>query len=241
MSKARYEEIYRELKQGIESGRYPYGTLMPSEYTLIEVFGCSRNTVRRALFMLSEAGYVQPIHGKGVRVIYQPVERTAFTIGGIETFHETVQRNHLTAFTKVIHFRCCKTDAELSRLTGFAEGEPVYCVQRVRYLDGKPLILDINVFLAALVPNLTPEIAEVSIYEYIEQELGMQIVTSKRTVTVEHATEQDRSVLAMGDYDCLAVISGQTFNADGVMFEYTQSRHQPDYFCFLNTATRKRV
>ena len=37
----------------------------------------------------------------------------------------------------------------------------------------------------------------------------------------------------------LAVVTGQTFNADGVMFEYTQSRYRPDYFCFQDTATRK--
>ena len=241
MPKAKYEEIYRSLKNRIESGTYPYGGLMPSESTLIEVYQCSRNTVRRALSVLAEDGYVQPIHGKGVRVIYQPVERTAFTVGGIETFQETVERNRLSATTKVIQFRCCAADEAISALSGFPVGEQVYYVQRVRYLDGKPLILDINVFLASLVPNLTEEIAVKSIYAYIEQRLGMQIATSKRRITVEHATELDEKVLELGSYDCLAVISGQTFNADGIMFEYTQSRHQPDYFCFLNTAMRKRV
>lgn len=240
MPKAKYEEIYKSLKHRIEEGIYAYGALMPSESMMIEVYECSRNTVRRALAVLTEDGYVQPIHGKGVRVIYQPTERTAFTVGGIETFQETVRRNRLSARTKVIEFRCCKADEVMSALSGFPVGEQVYFVQRVRYLDGKPLILDINVFLASLVPNLTEEIAESSIYEYIEQRLGMQIATSKRRITVEHATELDEKVLELGSYDCLAVISGQTFNADGVMFEYTQSRHQPDYFCFLDTATRRR-
>lgn len=241
MPRAKYESIYRQLKQSVESGRHPFGSLMPSENVLVEVFQCSRNTVRRAIAGLAEEGYVQPIHGKGVRVIYQPVERTAFTVGGIETFQETVARNRLSASTKVISFRCCQADEVLSRLSGFPLGTQVYYVERVRYLDGKPLILDINVFLASLVPNLTEEIAQSSVYAYIEQVLGMQIATSKRRITVEHTTELDDRVLEMGSYDCLAVISGQTFNADGVMFEYTQSRHQPDYFCFLNTATRKRV
>ena len=68
----------------------------------------------------------------------------------------------------------------------------------------------------------------------------MQIVTSKRKMTAEHATEIDEKYLDLKDYDFLAVISSQTYNADGVMFEYTQSRHRPDYFCFQDTATRKR-
>ena len=89
-------------------------------------------------------------------------------------------------------------------------------------------------------PGLTKEIAEKSIYEYIENELGMAIVTSKRKMTVERATQIDEKYLELNDYNCLAVVSGQTFNSDGIMFEYTQSRHRPDYFCFQDTATRKR-
>ena len=68
----------------------------------------------------------------------------------------------------------------------------------------------------------------------------MAIVTSKRKMTVERATEIDEKYLELNDYNCLAVITGQTYNADGIMFEYTQSRHRPDYFCFQDTATRKR-
>ena len=94
-------------------------------------------------------------------------------------------------------------------------------------------------FLKSLVPNLTVDIAKDSIYDYIENTLGMPIVTSKRKMTVERATPIDEKYLTLNDYNCLAVVTGQTFNADGVMFEYTQSRHRPDYFCFQDTATRR--
>lgn len=43
----------------------------------------------------------------------------------------------------------------------------------------------------------------------------------------------------LNDYNCLAVVSSQTYNSDGIMFEYTQSRHRPDYFKFTDVATRK--
>ena len=239
MPKAKYDEIYLDLKRAVESGAYPYGELLPSENTLITRYDCSRNTIRRALAGLGEDGYVRPIHGKGVRVIYQPVERASFTVGGIESFQETARRNRLNVVTKVIRFETVAVDRDLARQSGFPEGAEVWDVLRVRYLDGKPLILDYNLFLKSLVPGLTADIASRSIYAYIEQELGMQIVTSKRTITVEHAGEEDQRLLDLGDYNCLAVVTGQTFNADGVLFEYTQSRHQPDYFSFHDTAVRK--
>ncbi len=86
MPKAKFENIYQDLKQKIESQEYPYQELLPSENTMVDIYGCSRNTIRRAVAELAEDGYVQSLHGKGVRVIYQPVDQASFTIGGIESF-----------------------------------------------------------------------------------------------------------------------------------------------------------
>ena len=240
MPKAKYEGIYRSIKKRIEAQDYPYQSLLPSENTLIEEYACSRNTVRRAIAELTTDGYVQAMQGRGVRVIYQPVGKTTFTIGGIETFQETAHRNRLRAVTKVTRFDTIQADERLAAQSGFSVGAELWAVQRVRYLDGKALILDINYFLKEFVPGLTAEIAAHSIYDYIENVLGMQIITSKRRITVEHATAQDEALLDMDDYDCVAVVTNQTFNSEGLLFEYTQSRHQPDYFSFQDIATRKK-
>lgn len=240
MPKAKYEGIYHSLKKRIEAQDYPYQSLLPSENTLIEDYACSRNTVRRALAELINDGYVQAMQGRGVRVIYQPVGKTTFTIGGIETFQETARRNRLRAVTKVLEFKTIIADERFAAQSGFSVGDELWSIRRVRYLDGKALILDINYFLVDFVPSLTPEIAASSIYDYIENTLGMQIITSKRRITVEHATAQDEKALDMDNYDCVAVVTNQTFNAAGLLFEYTQSRHQPDYFCFQDIATRKK-
>ena len=240
MPKAKYEGIYHSIKKRIEAQDYPYQSLLPSENTLIEEYACSRNTVRRALAELVADGYVQTMQGRGVRVIYQPVGKTTFTIGGIETFQETARRNHLHAVTKVTKFETVIADECFAAKSGFSVGDELWSIERVRYLDGKALILDVNYFLKEFVHGLTPEIAANSIYDYIENTLGMQIITSKRRITVEHATARDEKLLDMGTYGCVAVVVDQTFNASGLLFEYTQSRHQPDYFCFQDIATRKK-
>ena len=239
MPKAKFESIYKDLKQKIEADEYHYQDFLPSENTLVTVYGCSRNTIRRAISELTEQGYVQPLHGKGVRVIYQPIDQAAFTIGGIESFKESALRNHRDRHTDVVQFAEILADERLAKKTGFAPGSELYYLQRVRYLDGKALILDINMFLESLVPGLTREIAADSIYDYIEHTLGMSIVMSKRKMTVERITEVDEKYLKLNDYNCLAVVTSQTFNADGIQFEYTQSRHRPDYFCFQDTASRR--
>ena len=67
MPSAKYGTIYRSLRLAIERGEYEFRKELPSEHRLIEMYDCSRNTVRRAIRQLAEESYVQSIHGKGVR------------------------------------------------------------------------------------------------------------------------------------------------------------------------------
>ncbi len=240
MPKAKYDHIYRDLKEKIESEVYAYQEMLPSENTLVTEYSCSRNTVRRALAELTADGYVQPMHGKGVRNIFQPVEQTSFTVGGIESFKESAIRNNRTAFTKVLLFTELTADEKIEKKTGFKKGSELYYIQRLRSLNGKPLILDHNYFLKEVIPGLTPGIASQSIYDYLENDLGITITTSKRTLTVERVTQIDEKYIDLQDYNCMAVITSQTFDDNGIQFEYTQSRHRPDYFRFQDVATRRR-
>ena len=178
------------------------------------------------------------------------MEKTAWSHGMVwedsrpaflESFRESARRNNLgESTTRVIRFTELTADEHVSRHTGFPVGTELYYIQRVRSLDGDPCVFDINLYDKKLVPGLTKEICVHSIYNYIENELGMPIVMSKRTITVERVTQMDEDSLDLKGYDTLAVVTGQTFNSEGVMFEYTQTRHRPDYFTFQTTALRNK-
>ncbi|MFV0466802.1 MAG: UTRA domain-containing protein [Lachnospiraceae bacterium] len=241
MPRAKYEEIYRNLKEKIETDFYAYRELLPPEHTLIQTYDCSRNTVRRAIAKLVSEGYVQTMQGKGVRNIFQPIEQAAFTLGEIESFQESADRNGQVACSKVLLFIEMRIDDKLSERTTFPVGTEVYYIQRLHYLDGRALILNHNYFLKECMPELTAEIAEQSIYNYLENSLNMTIVNSRRIMTVEKITEIDEKYLSLNanDYNCMAVVSSYTYDSNGIMFEYTQSRHRPDFFRFQDNAIRK--
>ena len=197
-------------------------------------------TARRALSELIARGYIQTSQGSRVRVIYEPVERNIFKIGGIESFKEAAIRNGFTYDTKVALLEKIVADEKISNRTGFKIGDELYDVRRVRYINDKALILDKNYFLVSVAHGLTEEIAKKSIYDYLENTLNVKIMTSKRKMTAELATSEDKKYLELEDYNCLAIVSGRVFNSDGIQFEYTESRHRPDYFCFEDTATRHK-
>ena len=240
MPAVKYAAIYQSLREAIENQEYAYQSTLPSEHQLIQIYDCSRNTVRRAIAELAEQGYVQSVHGKGVQVLYRKQEQTQFTISGVESMKEAAARNGHKLRTKVIYFTECVVDKKLSKRTGFPEKSELYYVQRVRYLDGEALILDHNYFLKDVARGLTAKIAEGSVYEYMEHTLGENILTTRRTYTVEKATQLDRQYMDLQGFNCLMVVSNQTFNSSGIQFEYTASRHRPDRFVFYELAQRKK-
>lgn len=238
MAGTKYDKIYADLKGKIETAEYPFQKLLPSEYTLTEQYGCARNTLRRAIAQLATIGYVQSLQGKGVRVIYQPLLPSKYSLGRIESFRGASLQNKQQTQTKVALFTELIVDEKIHGRTMFPLGTEIYYVQRVRYLGNKALIIDHNYFRKDIVPGLTKEICAASVYDYIENVLHQDIITTKRAVTVERVTDLDNRYLELNNCNCVAVVSNSTYNADGVMFEFTQSRHRPDYFVFYDQAYR---
>lgn len=236
--KAIYYDIYKDLREKIMAGVYPYQEFIPSEHKLVAEYGCTHNTIRRAIQVLMLHGFVQSVRGKGVRVIWQTGHRTRFIFGDIETFREAAARNGLEATTSVRAFEHVVADERIACATGFSVGDELIHVERVRHFDDANLIFDKSYFRASCVEGLTPEIASDSIFTFLEGELGMQVTISNRTITMEYATAEDREVLDLLDFDMLAVVENRTFNSEGDHFETTWSRHRPDYFTFLATAVR---
>ena len=68
MPETRYPEVVQDLARGIASGRFPVGSLLPTELELCEQFGASRHTVRKALGELQDLGLVSRRKHVGTRV-----------------------------------------------------------------------------------------------------------------------------------------------------------------------------
>jgi GntR family trehalose operon transcriptional repressor len=117
-------------------------------------------------------------------------------------------------------------------------GSQVTRIKRVRRIDGKRVILDINHFVSDVIPGLTRDIAVQSIYAFIEQTLQLQIAYAQRTIEAVRCGKDDQQHLDLDGQSHVIVVSNQTFLQDGRQFEYTESRHTLDKFYFSDVARR---
>ena len=61
----KYQKIYQDLLEKIKQGEIKAHTLLPSENELMKIYDASRDTIRKALNLLLNDGYIQKNKGKG--------------------------------------------------------------------------------------------------------------------------------------------------------------------------------
>ena len=91
MSKqALYLTVYGILKQEITEGHLKVGTLLPSEQELEAQFKVSRTTIRKAIGLLKDEGYLDVRQGRGTTV--QDITTTQKLLH-ISSISETLRNN----------------------------------------------------------------------------------------------------------------------------------------------------
>jgi DNA-binding GntR family transcriptional regulator len=63
-----YEQLASILRDQIQRGEFEPGQGIPSETTLMQAHSLSRGTVRRAIEMLAQDGYLETVARRGSRV-----------------------------------------------------------------------------------------------------------------------------------------------------------------------------
>lgn len=230
----KFHSIYADLAKQIETGEVPSNSLLPSENDLAIQYETSRETIRKALNLLSQNGFIQKVRGKGSVVL--DVGRFNFPVSGLVSFKEIV--NHEQWKTKVHELVLTKPDEVVQSNLHLQKGQNIWKVVRTRENEGERIILDIDYISKEFVPSITKEICEDSIFRYFEEDLGLKISFAKREITVEQATKLDKEFLDLRGMDYVVVVKNIVYLDDASHLQFTVSRHRLDKFRFVDFARR---
>ncbi|MBD5587338.1 trehalose operon repressor [Clostridium botulinum] len=234
---SKYLTIYNEISNKIENNKIQSGEKLSSENEMMKEYNVSRDTIRKALNLLEGNGYIQKVKGKGSFVL--DINKFDFPVSGLTSFKELSTRMGVESNTLVKELKLIKPDNFLMKQLNLSKNDDVWKVIRVREIDNKKIILDKDFFNKKYVPLLTKDICENSIYEYLENELGLKISFAKKEITVQQATQEDKSYLDFENYNMIVVVKNYIYLDDMSLFQYTESRHRPDRFKFVEFARRK--
>ena len=233
----KYQIIFNTIVDQIKSGEIPPNSLLPSENELKEQYDTSRETIRKALNLLAQNGYIQKVRGKGSIVI--DINKFDFPVSGLVSFKELADKMEKKPRTIVNELSIIiKPDAYIKQQLQLSGKDQVWKIVRTREIGGKKIILDKDYLAAKFVPSITEEICADSIYAYLENELNLKISFAKKEIVVEEPTAEDRSFLDLDGFHNIVVIKNYVYLEDASLFQYTESRHRPDKFRFVDFARR---
>lgn len=169
-----YLRIRENLRVSIIDGTYPTSEKLPSEHDLMEQFGASRVTVRRALRGLQEDGLVVSRRGEGYFVTRPAVVQD---LGRLQGLAEAVEHSGHVVSSAVVSAAEVPAHAAVAEALGLNIGSIVFELKRIRYLNQNPLSYDISYFPLSLGHMLSKcDLAKTDVYallgDFLDDDLG---------------------------------------------------------------------
>lgn len=224
-----YYQIQELIRKKIDKKEWQTGDVLPSERIFAEQYEVSRMTVRQAVTELVNEGLLRREKGRGTFVAEQKFTQT---LQGLTSFTEDMKERGLKPSSRLISFNVREAAGKTARVLGLNDGEAVYEIQRIRLADDSPMAMETTYISKKLIPGLTKNIVQHSIYEYVEAELGLAIGYGEQSLEAALAMKKEAELLEIELNDPVLLISRITHLQDKTPFEYVKSAYRGDRYKF---------
>lgn len=230
-----YFQLEQAIRELIDKKELKPGDMIPSEREYAEKFQISRMTVRQALNNLVNDGYLQRERGKGTFVALKKFEKN---VKGLTSFSEDMRSRGMEPGTTVLDFAVLEADTLTSSKLEIAEDATVYQIKRLRLADEQPIAFEIFYMPTELVPGLTMEVAENSIYRYVENEIGLHIVSGVQELEATVAQKEVASALGIKVGEPVLYIQQVSLTENNKPLEFVKSYYRADRYKYKVEMTR---
>jgi len=222
-----YYQLEGFLREQIQHGTWKPGEKIPSEAELCAAFDVSRTVVRQALNELVQEGVLYRRKGKGT-FVSEPKIRESL-VQHLTGFYEDTVALGLKPSTKVLEQKVIPAAPKIADALGLEEGDPVIMIDRLRFVDGEPILLVITYVPYRLCPELVNEdVSTQSLYAILEKKYGLELIYGRRTLEAVAATKEEAELLQIEEGDPIVLLRSISYLKDGGPIEYFKAIHRGD-------------
>lgn len=220
----KYQIVYKTIISQIEEGLYQKNKKLPSEKALAAELNVSVNTIRKALSLLIESGYINSRHGSG----YYVNNFDNFNILKLKSLASTYSKRNIKS--KILEFKLTQATALQAGLLNVQVGEAIYYIHRLRIVDSKPSILEKTYLVAKYFPGLNKEIFTDSFYNYIDLHTPYKIDRAIKDISTCLPNKHVQNQLLVKANHPLLVIENYVYFTNGEQYEYSYNIHIDEKF-----------
>jgi len=183
-----YRKLYEKLRSLIEEGTYSRGDMLPSENELCAAHHLTRPTVRKALDMLVNDGFIFRHQGKGSIVQGKPRGIGILSLSG--TTSAIGQDNLTTQITVKPHIRSWD-QAFGFELSGQEKSMGCIYFERLRLINASPVFYDITMIPNLNLPRFTSRTFENrSLFDILRKHYQIEVKGGEQSIMAINADER---------------------------------------------------
>ena len=221
-----YLDLVDEIIKEYEGA--PYFSPMLSEREMCEKYHVSRPTIRKALQHLEGEGIIKVLRGKGAFFLGSgKLVESSFTMGRRKIgFYDQVVSQGSVPTSKVLTQDIQPADKLVAAKLKIKRGDPVFCLERVRYVDGEVFSVNSSRISYKLCPKLTEHdfSGDASLHHVLES-YGHIPHHADRVIEVGHAGEYEAIHLGLSVGEPIAITHTETFDENGRVLEFAVTKH----------------
>ena len=222
--------LAEELRARILAGEWRPGERLPSEPELARRRFVSRSSMRAAITVLEEDGFVSRKHGSGTYVSHRPALPN--DLGRNFGVSSMIARSGMQPGSVAESADAVRAPAAVAEALGVEEGTLVSSLRRVRTADGRRVV-DVSDWCRTdhLSPEELVELGEGSIYTALS-ERGLAVDHGVARLTPRNADGEVAERLDVPLGTLLITIDQVDSTADGVPVLVSREHHVADAFTF---------
>lgn len=226
-----YQKIYSEIKQTIINGTLSQSEKLPSENKLCQIYNVSRITIRKALDLLTEEGWVVKIQGKGS--FANPDAKLRSKITGPARFSEFASSQGSTHKSIILKREIIRDDSIAKKL-GINHDEDLLFIKRVLTLNEEPLMIDQAWLPARFFPNLLTEVSEkMSLYKTLATHYNTLVEHSQKKLNVDLANQEQQKLLHIDTTTPVFIVNKIAENQNNLPIEVSEMVVRGDKMTYL--------
>ena len=216
-----YEQVANVIKDNITKNIWEEGKKIPSENDLSDYFDVSRGTIRKAITILVDEGYLEKIHGKGT---YVTVDKISYPFTQqLISYAESMKEKGIDFDTIVLNKDIINPDEKIQELLNTPIDSKVLYLKRLRLIEGQAAILLYNWVSLDRCPGLEEfDFSEIGLFEAMEISANEKINYGIRNFEATNIHGEDTNLLRLNDSnDPVLKIEQYTFNKNDDFLEYS--------------------
>ncbi|WP_223645737.1 GntR family transcriptional regulator [Corallococcus sp. EGB] len=232
-----YAKIESTLASEIAAGVLPPHSQLPTEDRLIERFGASRTTVRKAIENLVARGLVEIRRGIGTFVAQPKIVQELTELTG---FVEDMRALGRTPTARLLESQIVPADADVARQLAVPTGCLVMRIQRVRLADGVAMSFD-ETYLPREIGEkvVTHDLETEPIFSLLEERYHLPLIEAEYRLEAITATPAVAQALGVEPGNPIFLIERTSYSDGSRPIDYERLHYRGDLIRFNTRLSRR--